>query len=255
VSVEAGIESLSNSLLRRMGKGVSVRDNIALLRYARSAGLAVYWGVLWGFPGDDVAEYEEMIGLIPLLRHLQPVWHFTPLSLERFSTYFEQAQEHGITNVRPQSAYAKFLPPHADVSMLDYHFAGDFECGAFSRLDVIRRLADAIRGWQRRWEDSGAELFGGPPRLEITRESEDRYRLADTRGLPGAENGSVLSPRQAAYALVARPIDDTPEARWARRQYLAVARGNWLVPLATADPELLLAFEDGVSQTDNDATC
>src|SRR6185295_3125904 len=70
--IQPGIEALSSSLLRRMDKGVSTSQNIALLRYARSVDLAVTWNLLHSFPGDELHEFEETLKLLPLLRHLHP---------------------------------------------------------------------------------------------------------------------------------------------------------------------------------------
>jgi hypothetical protein len=46
-------------------------------------------------------------------------------------------------------------------------------------------------------------------------------------------------------ALTARPYVDTPEVAWALENKIGVVVDDWYVPLATADPELLLTFEDG----------
>jgi len=240
----AGVESLSTSLLRLMRKGASARTNVAFLRYARIAGLDVFWNMLWGFPGDEVSAYEDMIDLMPKIRHLQPAGNLVPLSLDRFSAYFENPEDYGITNIRPRSMYGNFLPAHADVEKLECHFVADFECGAFANPDVILRTHEALKSWKSRWQHASIELFGGLPELKITREGPDRYRLFDSRRLPGAEASSVLDRRQAEYALVARPTEETAEAEWAVRNSLAVARNKWLVPLATTDAEVLLELEN-----------
>jgi len=247
--VQAGLESLSTSLLRRMGKGTSARTNVTLLRYARITGLRVSWNLLWGFPNDEAADYEDILDLVPRIRHLQPASSLRPLSLDRFSDYFEHPEKHGITNIRPRGGYAAFLPEHADADKLDCHFVGDFECGAFANLDVIHRLHDELLTWQSRWRNAAIDLFGGLPQLEIAREADDRYRLTDTRGLPGTGNGSTLTRRQAEYALVARPAEDTPDADWALARNVAVIRNRWLVPLATADADLLLEIEGQFSRS------
>ena len=239
----AGIESLSTSLLKRMNKGVSVRDNVALLRYGRVACLDMYWNMMWGFPGDQASDYEEMIDIMPLLRHLPPPSSFVPMGLARSSVYLDHPQEYGITNMRPRIASGCFLPPQADIGKIGSYFDGDFDCASFSDLDVVRRLYDSLRAWQACWQGAGTQLLGGAPKLHIARASDGRYHLEDTRGLPGAEKASTLSRQQAAYSLVARRVEESSEAQWVLARGLAVARDNWIVPLATAEPELLLEFE------------
>ena len=70
--IQPGIEALSTSLLKRMDKGVSARQNIALMRYARAVGLSLTWNLLYAFPGDQLEDYEQTLALVPLLRHLNP---------------------------------------------------------------------------------------------------------------------------------------------------------------------------------------
>ena len=104
-SVQPGIEALSSRLLKRMKKGVQARQNLMLLRYARAAGLQLYWNLLWGFPGDELAAYEETLAILPLLHHLQPPIGFGHISIDRFSPYFFQPEEFGIITFRPLAVY------------------------------------------------------------------------------------------------------------------------------------------------------
>ena len=244
VNCQAGIESLSTSLLRKMGKGMSTRINVAFLRYARVADMYVHWNLLWGFPGDEAADFEETLDLIPLLRHLPPAANVFPLHLARFSVYHNDPEKYGITNIRPRNAYARFLPPQADATKLDRHFVADFECGSFANLDLIMKIFETVKSWQGRWETVGMELFREHPRLEIRRESDGRYRLLDTRALPGTQRVSTITRSQAEHALVARGYGETADAKWALDSKVAVVRNHWLVPLATAEADLLLEFED-----------
>src|SRR5579864_6344189 len=68
--IQPGIEALSSDLLRRMDKGVTARQNIALLRYARAARLEMNWNLLYGFPGDGAEEYRQTLDLLRHMRHL-----------------------------------------------------------------------------------------------------------------------------------------------------------------------------------------
>jgi len=243
--VQVGIESLSDPLLRRMGKGVTVRQNLAFLRYARIAGMRALWNLLWGFPGDEVSDYTEMRDLMPLLRHLYPASNLQPLSLDRFSTYYEHASDYGITNLRPQCEYAGFLPPHTRAEQIDSHFVGEFDCGAFSDFDVIVDVYEELKAWRSRWTAEAIQVFGGLPSLHVSMHADNRYRLEDTRGLPGIERVSYLDRREAEIALVAHHTRGSPEeAESAIARNVAVERNGWLIPLATADAELLAEMEE-----------
>lgn len=234
--IQPGIEALSSSLLARMRKGVTARRNVSLLRYARAAGLAVGWNLLWGFPGDRAEDYEETLALVPLLRHLPPPVGLSHLSIERFSPYFDDPAASGITALRPIGSYAAVFPAAADLDRIAYHFAGDYECGAHAAMPVVRRLAEEVEEWRAVWKRGGA-------RLEVSRMSDTVFLLQDGRGLPGTAQSRVIDRRKAAALLVGAPIPASDDLTWAVEARLVVALDNWYVPLATASPELLLALE------------
>lgn len=234
--IQPGIEALSSSLLERMRKGVTARRNLTLLRYARAAELAVGWNLLWGFPGDEVEEYEATLALVPLLRHLPPPTGLSHLSIERFSPYFDDAAEFGVAALRPIGSYAAVFPPGADLRRIAYHFAGDYDCGAHRAMPVVRRLAGEVDEWHAVWKQGGA-------RLHVTRMSDSIFLLQDSRGLPGTAQSRVLDRRQAATLLVGAPAAAAGDVAWAVEARLLVELDNWYVPLATAPPQLLLELE------------
>ncbi|MGC1155622.1 RiPP maturation radical SAM C-methyltransferase [Mycobacterium sp.] len=99
--VQPGIESLSTHVLRLMRKGVTMLQNIQTLKWCKELGMDVEWNVLWGYPGETASDYEQCAAIVPLLTHLQPPGGKAPIRLDRFSPYFEQALNFGISNVRP----------------------------------------------------------------------------------------------------------------------------------------------------------
>ena len=70
-SVQPGIESFSNQVLRLMEKGCTGLQNIQLLRWCEEAGIMAAWNLLSGFPGEDPDEYRTA-ELLPLLTHCSP---------------------------------------------------------------------------------------------------------------------------------------------------------------------------------------
>jgi ribosomal peptide maturation radical SAM protein 1 len=236
--IQPGMEALSSSLLRRMDKGVLARQNLMLLRYARSVGIGLEWNLLWGLPGDEPQAYDETLALMPLLRHLPPPVSIVHISIDRFSPYFEESEAHGISNVRPHPVYEDVFPPHADHRRLAYRFVGDYESGAYARLGVVAAIAREQAAWWAAWRAPGAR----PPVLRAMQVGE-HYVVRDTRGLPGAEEVVALDRREAAAALVAAPLDETDAAGWAVERKLGVRVDGWYVPLATASPALLEALE------------
>ena len=109
--VQPGIEALSSSLLRRMKKGVLARQNLALLRYARATGLALVWNLLCEFPGDQRQDYDATLALLPLIHHLSPPTGVYPVSIDRFSPYFNHPAAYGISHLEPERGYAWTSPP------------------------------------------------------------------------------------------------------------------------------------------------
>lgn len=130
ICVQPGIESLSTHILRLMRKGVTMLQNIQTLKWCRELGIDVAWNMIWGFPGETARDYEQCTALVPLLTHLQPPGMRAPIRLDRFSPYFEQAQDFGITNVRPHLAYEHLYDlPAPAIANLAYFFRFDYADG------------------------------------------------------------------------------------------------------------------------------
>jgi ribosomal peptide maturation radical SAM protein 1 len=236
--IQAGIEALSSSLLKRMDKGVSARQNVALLRYARSVGLPVNWNLLYGFPGDRLSEYEQTLALLPLLAHLHPPLGTCPLSIDRFSPYFNRPDAYGLTRVRPLETYRALLPESADVAKLAYHFVADYASESLASPKLMSRIADQVERWRDAWVAGGAT-----PALDVTALSNEQFLLLDTRGLPGTREVHFLTRAQAALLLAGARGGSTSNLAWALEHRLVAELESMVVPLATADPALIAEFE------------
>jgi ribosomal peptide maturation radical SAM protein 1 len=238
--IQPGIEALSTSLLRRMDKGVTARQNIALMRYARAVGLNLAWNLLYAFPGDHADDYEQTLTLIPLLRHLNPPSGLSFLSIDRFSPYFDFPERYGITSVRPMKSYFSVLPPHANIEKLAYHFVGDYNSGSRGTPDLMKRLEVEVDQWMSLWDKEEEAL----PALAVTSLSEDTFLLMDTRGLEETEEIQFLDRDQASVILAGRRLDEKDAiVEWALNAKLVAELDHLFVPLATAEPALLREFE------------
>jgi ribosomal peptide maturation radical SAM protein 1 len=241
-SIGAGIESLSSGLLALMNKGLTARQAIALLRYARAADVHLRWNFLWGFPGDTLEMYEEMLALLPLVRHLQPPDAIIHLVITRFSPYFDDPKVYGVRDIHPLASYAAAFPSYADMTKLAVNFTADYESAAHQNLDLVENLLREIVAWKQSWRNKDASISN----LQVI-EFDGSYILVDTRGLQNGQRMSLLTPSQAAAALVPRPYAETDEIAWALERQVGIVRDGWYVPLATAAPGLLRAFEDGTA--------
>ena len=237
-TIQPGIEALSTRLLKRMRKGVSAYQNLMLLRYARAAGVEMTWNLLWGFPGDEPEAYEETLALLPLIHHLEPPSVVGQLSIDRFSPYFFEPDAHGVRNVRPLAAYGDVFPEGTVLAKVAYHFVADFPSGGYDRIDTIHALRREVARWQQERYGPGAV----PPQLRIGI-YEGEHALIDTRGLPGTEEVELIDRDTAGLLLTGRSYLGTAEEDRAVERRLAVVMDGWFLPLATAEPELLLAFE------------
>ena len=243
--VQAGIESLSPSLLKRMQKCVTARENITFLRYARSVHLEINWFLLYGFPGDEIEDYREMLHLIPLIRHLTPPRRMFPMMILRFNQYKRFPEKFGISGLRPTEVYIDTLPLHAHLEKIAYHFYGDFRSRFYDDPGIIVALAEEIQTWAKAWEvyESVLPLEMMVPTLHIIQKTGNEYVLEDTRGLPGSHRRMTLNREQASILLVPRPQSSPGDFQWAVDNQLGVLMESWFIPLATAEPELLLEFE------------
>ncbi|MGA2986225.1 MAG: RiPP maturation radical SAM C-methyltransferase [Terriglobia bacterium] len=230
--IQPGIEALSSALLRRMKKGVLARQNLALLRYGRAAGLTVTWNMLYNFPGDQREDYDATLALIPLIHHLSPPAGLHPLYLIRFSPYYEEAASFGVTGIEPSSGYACAFPASANLRSLAYHFTGDYASALHSHPELKGALERATGAWREGWQPGSR-----PPALSLTPGKDGYYTLTDTRTLEGTDMFQFLNEEEARAVLIGGPLDRQPLAAWAIERKLAVALDGWCVPLAVTDVE------------------
>ena len=236
--IQPGVEAISSPLLRRMKKGVLARQNLALLRYARAAGLGVAWNLLSRFPGDQREDYDATLALIPLLRHLFPPTGVGLLTLDRFSPYFNEPAAYGITRLQPAPGYAWAFPPSADLRRLAYHYTGEYACAFTSHPELHDSLLQACHAWRDAWK-AGAPA----PVLSLVPGDDGYYSLMDTRGLEGTEMFRFLNEEEARTVLIGGPLDRQPLAAWAIEGKMAVALDGWCVPLAITDVETWRRFQ------------
>jgi hypothetical protein len=210
------------------------------MRDARGLQIALTWNLLWGFPGDRPAWYEEMLAMLPLLHHLQPPNAFAPLMFDRFSPYFDQAEQFGVSDLRPFPGYRDFLPAGAAVEKVAYHFTGRYRSAGVEAPNLMRAIDEAVGAWRAAW--TGRQ----PPELRI-RKYAGVFCLVDTRGLPGCRPIESLSAHEARRLVVSEPYDDSQEQRSLIRRKLALHLDGYFVPLAVADQSIFMRLNEAVA--------
>lgn len=245
--IQPGIESMHDDLLRHIDKGTTVLINIQLLKWTREMGVTVSWNMLYGFPGEEAQQYEEMAALLPLLFHLQPPQAMLPMRYDRFSPYQTRPADFGI-EIAPNRSY-RYIYPLAPALLDDlaYFFQGVSQAGEVappdwppSRKGPAHAAVDVlVTDWlQRFWSKL-------PPLLSMT-DDGDRLIIVDTRPcaterrvtLTGRAREVYLAcdvPRRAAHLPDADALLDDFGARGLMvcidGQYLSLAVRGSLPPL------------------------
>ncbi len=241
ISIQPGIESLSTPLLRRINKGTTAAQNIAVLRYARSVGLGVVWNLLYGFPGDALEFYEGMLGLLPLLHHLHPPKGFFQISLDRFSPYVRDPERYGISNIRPLHTYSEVFPSHANLEHLAYHFSADYRSASLENTALIEDIRQELGRWQTDWMET-TQPQKPAPQLLVVGLSQKAFLLHDTRGLSGLPEHQIIDCDQAEAALAGGEKLSPTLLAWALAAKVGVLIDGAYTPLATSKPEVFDAF-------------
>lgn len=219
-SIQPGIESLSTPTLKLMKKGVTAMQNIRLLKWCAQHGIRVIWNLLYGFPGEDPAEYERMANLVPSLVHLEPP-SSSKLEIYRFSPYHTDPAAHGLRLDGPLPHYS--LLYDVDRKTLD-DLAQAFE---YSHLDgrdpqsYTGALRARVEEWNREaLRNRGALTYRRGPGMVIVTDSRTtttngiaRYTLGETEAsvFLACESGATRRSIEAELARAGRRMLDANE--------------------------------------------
>lgn len=155
-TIQPGIESLSTPILRLMGKGTSLLQNVRLLKWCAERDINVIWNLLYGFPGEQPDEYRRMAELVPSLVHLTPP-SMTPLMMARFSPYFSDPARYGLELVAPLPMYEQFFGVDRELagrlaSVFDHRYRDGRDPATY-----VGALQCAVTGWR----EAHARTAGG----------------------------------------------------------------------------------------------
>jgi len=226
-AVLPGIETFSTSLLKLMNKGITGSESLLFLRDAACAGIYVDWILLWGFPGDRVSDYEEVLKLLPLIRHLQPPRTLSPMTLMQFSPYFRNPEANQISHIHPWDVLRSIYPPYADIEKLAVYFSGEFPCDSHRHPEIIKKLSHEVDIWKNTWKQSS--LF--------MREFMGIYAIYDSRGIHEKEKTHIIDASQAKEILsvteITNPDELSDNLKWALEEKLGVIMDSRYIPLIT----------------------
>lgn len=191
--IQPGIESLDDSLLKLMRKGVTAAQNIQTLKWARELGITASWNLITGFPRERAGAYSGMAELFPRLHHLLPPVGLGDFEVHRFSPYFEKPAEHGIELLGAYPTYSEVYPVGSgDLDDLVYRYAYRLLDPPDPGLPEARaRLARAVA----RWREASARGAA----FSCERLAGGRVRLADTREGPEPVTVVLSGPQSSLY--------------------------------------------------------
>lgn len=147
-AAQLGIETFITPVLKLIGKGANALQNLQALKWFSEAGIEIKWNFLYGFPGEDPADYAGLLALVPSLVHLAPPLATGRVRLDRFSPYFGNPQRWGMSNPRPNRAF-RHVYPFADASLarIAYYFEYDYADGR-NPMDYVAPVLEAFQTWR-----------------------------------------------------------------------------------------------------------
>ena len=253
-AAQPGIESFSDHVLALMDKGCTALGQIEYVKWLDQEDIMPVYNLLFGSPGETVADYREMMGLLSYIEHLSPPVGLTRLELMRFSPYWEHPEAFGIRNIRPKGYYRALYPdPAVDLMRLSYEFDFDHDSHGDTELQAAyREFAEAVRRWQSGHKKH--QLFF-LDRLDQLDRLDGRLRqlvVVDRRG--GGERVDILGGVAArifryldsarTFAAVAKRFPEVePEAldalleRWRHRRWLYRSPAGKLLAVVPARHE------------------
>ncbi len=182
--IQPGVEALSTPVLRLMRKGSNSFTNVRFLKSCERWGVEPAWNLLIGFPGEDPAVYDFYLERLPRLYHLPPPTGAFPLRFDRFSPYFDEADEFGL-RLQPYDFYRLTFPLlKDDLFDLAYFFADqNFDAPYLTNfVGHMEPLQQQVTAWQKAWATGSApslrlvEVNGSPAILD-SRDRDEKVTL------------------------------------------------------------------------------
>lgn len=212
-SIQVGIEGLSQSLLKRLKKGSTVIENIAIMRDAAAYGVMLDGNLIIEFPGSTEEDVDET------LRVLDFLFPFHPLTTASFflghaSPVYYDHRQFGISAVVSHPNIKKLIPEKilCDLPILVKGFRGDRQ--------YQRKIWGPVRKKVKRWQNLHAKnKKEGKPLLSM-RDGGDFLVIRQK-----LENGEVLHHRLRGVS---------------RKVYLSCCQGATLTLLSEQFPALTI---------------
>ncbi len=145
-TIQTGIEALSDTLLHRMQKGISVIENIATLRGAQENSINLEGNLILHFPGSNQAEVAETLTV------LDYIFPYRPLAVASFflgyeSPIYKDPQKYGIKAIVNHVNNFKLFPKPmlSQINLLVKDYRGDRQY----QRKIWKPVLEKITKWQQ----------------------------------------------------------------------------------------------------------
>jgi len=190
--IQPGIETLDNTLLKKMNKGTTVHQNIQLMKWVRENGIYNSWIMVYDIPGETDDIYLKLIDWLPKISHLQPPYRLTLFEYHRFSPSHTQQTLFGL-NLSPHRSYSYVYPwDEQALEKFAYFFYDStkkreqidrFDDTGVQRVG-LRALRNGIKNWRKEWNTEG-EIYLPQPGVEpatlVMSDDGEKIEITDTR--------------------------------------------------------------------------
>jgi ribosomal peptide maturation radical SAM protein 1 len=150
--IQPGIESVSTRLLTLMNKGVTAIQNIQLLKFCHEFGILPAWNVLYGFPGEQPADYVHFPEIFRAISHLCPPVGTSRVIFERFSPYYFDRNKYSLI-LEPSPLYHLLFPASmVDLEKLAYYFNRKKDAEVKDEFEYFDPSQKFIADWQISWK-------------------------------------------------------------------------------------------------------
>jgi ribosomal peptide maturation radical SAM protein 1 len=144
--LQVGIEALSTSLLKRLGKGTTAIDNLALMKNCEALGLINAANLIMHFPGSTATEVADTLTAIDLAKAFRPLqcvsfW----LGLE--SPVWRDPKTYGLRALWPHHHLARLFPESvaSRLTFMIYGYRGD----RLRQYKLWRPVERKVAAWRR----------------------------------------------------------------------------------------------------------
>jgi hypothetical protein len=141
-----------------MRKGSTSLMNVQTLKWCKEYGVTCDWNLIYGFPGEEPADYRGSVELARVLTHLDRPTGCGPIRLDRFSPNYDHSEKMGFRNVRPLKWYRYLYPfPETELREIAYYFDFDY-AEPIDDGGHLPALHEAITNWK----SAPAQLYAVP---------------------------------------------------------------------------------------------